>query len=356
MLSKKSLEELKEHLEKAQNPLFYYDNDADGLCSYVLLRKFLERGKGVAVRSFPDLNKDYARKAMELEADYVFVLDKPVISEEFVEAVLELGIPLVIVDHHDVLENVKFENQVEKGIWVYNSARQGDKKAEPVNYICYKLIDRKEFSWVAMAGCVSDHFLADDLTGDFKQGFPEFWINKENFEPFDVLYGSEIGKIALGLNFGLKDSTTNVIKLQNFLIAANSPEEVFEESSKNREFLKKYNEINDKYEKLLKKARENVLGEFLFFEYSGDMSISSEISNRLSWEFPEKYIVVAYKKQGIVNISLRGKGVKGILEKVLLVVEGSGGGHEDAVGARISFKDLPKFKEVLEEEIGKLKT
>src|SRR3990167_9586407 len=102
MLSEKQILEIREHLERAQNPLFYYDNDADGLCSFIILRKFIGRGKGVAVRSFPDLNASYARKAAELNADYVFVLDKPVISKEFVKEIDNLGLPLVWIDHHDL--------------------------------------------------------------------------------------------------------------------------------------------------------------------------------------------------------------------------------------------------------------
>ena len=102
MLTEKQIDEIREHLEKAQNPLFYYDNDADGLCSFVLLRRFSGRGKGVAVRSFPELNASYAKKAQELNADYVFVLDKPVLSREFVEEIAKLQLPLVWIDHHDV--------------------------------------------------------------------------------------------------------------------------------------------------------------------------------------------------------------------------------------------------------------
>lgn len=32
MLTEKQISEIREHLEKAQNPLFFFDND-DGLCS-----------------------------------------------------------------------------------------------------------------------------------------------------------------------------------------------------------------------------------------------------------------------------------------------------------------------------------
>ena len=142
MLTSKQIEEIREHLEKAQNPIFYYDNDADGLCSYIILRKFLDRGKGVAVRSFPSLDKDYARKARELGSDYVFVLDKPLLSKEFVEAIGEIGLPLVWIDHHDMpIENY----EISENFFVYNPARNygKDKSSEPTTYLSYKIADKK---------------------------------------------------------------------------------------------------------------------------------------------------------------------------------------------------------------------
>ena len=102
MLSKKKLSEIKSHLEKAQNPIFFFDNDQDGLCSFLLLQRAFGRGKGVAIKSFPDLNESYFRKVEELNADYIFVLDKPVISDSFLERVKEKNIPFVWIDHHDV--------------------------------------------------------------------------------------------------------------------------------------------------------------------------------------------------------------------------------------------------------------
>ena len=82
-----------------------------------------------------------------------------------------------------------------------------------------------------------------------------------------------------------------------------------------------------------------------------DNSFSADVSNELSHEYPEKYIVVAYRKGAISNLSLRGKGVKGILEKVLKEVEGRGGGHDDAVGAQINTDDLEKFRDAFERAI-----
>ena len=90
MLSEKQILEIREHLEKAQSPLFLFDNDLDGLSSFILLRKYIGRGKGVAVRNHPDVGDGYIRKISEFNTDYVFVLDKPILGKEFIEGVRAL--------------------------------------------------------------------------------------------------------------------------------------------------------------------------------------------------------------------------------------------------------------------------
>ncbi len=345
MLTEKQMNELKEHLESAQNPIFYYDNDCDGLCSFLILRRYLGRGRGVAVRSFPDLNKQYARKASELKADYVFVLDKPVVSREFIEEIDRLGLPIVWIDHHDVSGD-DFANGL-KNFFVYNPTKNSEKNRseEPVSYWCMKLCGRKEDLWLGIIGCIADHYMPD-YAEEFGAGYSEFW--GKVVEPFDAYYRTEIGKIALALNFGLKDSTSNIVHLQNFLISCKGPDEIFLEVKENYSFRKKYREIRKKYDSLLEIAIKNAKGKLLFFQYSGELSISADIANELSYLYPKKYVAVAYKKGEVSNVSLRGKNVKNILEKVLKKFENaSGGGHEDAVGARIQSNDLERFKDEL---------
>jgi single-stranded DNA-specific DHH superfamily exonuclease len=347
MLSEKQIGEIREHLEKAQNPIFYYDNDADGLCSFLLLRRFIGRGKGVVVRSFPDLNAGYARKAIELKADYVFVLDKPIISREFVEEIEKLGLPIVWIDHHNVLPD-EFTAGF-KNLFEYNSAKSGELKAEPVTFISYKVCEKADDAWLGVIGCIADHYLPD-FVDKFAEMYPELW-KKNVKDPFEAYFQTEIGKIAKAFNFGLKDSITNVVKLQNFLIGVKGPSDVFAEVGLNYTFRKKYNEVKKKYDFLLKKAKQNVSGKMIFFEYSGELSISADLANELCFLYPQKYVAVSFKNGPVANVSLRGKDVKKLIEKVLKEVEGTGGGHEDAVGARVAAKDLEKFKEVLEKEI-----
>ncbi len=351
MLTEKQMHEIRAHLEKAQNPLFYYDNDSDGLCSFVILRRFIGRGKGVAIRSFPGLNGSYAKKVYELNSDYVFVLDKPIIAKEFIEEISKLNLPLVWIDHHD-LNPEKFEKDF-NNLYVYNPARNKgkNKSYEPTTYLSYKLTNRKEDVWLAFIGCIADHYLPDFIK-EFAEHYPEFVGNKKNISnPFEIYYETEIGRVAMMLNFGLKDSVTHVVKLQNFLISSNSPNDVLVESYSNYSFRKKYNEVKNKYDALIEKAKKEIKGNLIFFDYGGELSISSDISNELSYRYPDKYVVVAYKKGATSNLSLRGKNVKKILDKVLKEVDGNGGGHEDAVGARIKTEDLNKFKEILEKEI-----
>lgn len=346
MLSETEIKEIRGHLEKAQNPIFYYDNDADGLCSFILLRKYIGRGKGVVVRSYPDLNAQYAKKTQELKADYVFILDKPSISQEFIDEMEKVGIPIVWIDHHDVpLDIKKNEN-----IFIYNPAKSSEKSVEPVTYLSYEITKQKENLWLALIGCISDHYLPS-FAKEFEKEYPDLWA-KNIKEPFQALYETEIGKIAKSLNFGLKDSLTHVIEMQNFLIACKSPRDVFQEVWENRNFRKKYVEINKKYESLLDKAKNNISKKILFFKYSGELSISSEISNELSFLYPKKYIIVAYTKDNITNISIRGEKVKSILEEIKKEMSNiTGGGHENAVGARIQTDDLETFKNKVEEKI-----
>ena len=344
------INEIKEHLEKAQNPLFYYDNDCDGLCSFLLLKRYSNRGKGVAIRSFPELSAKYAKKARELNVDYVFVLDKPIISKEFIEEISSLNIPLVWIDHHSA--QTEDFSKIFANFFIYNPIKnQEEYSEEPVTSLAYKITKRKEDLWLAIIGCIADHYLPS-FAEEFSANYPEFWGNVK--EPFDAYYKTEIGRIAQALNFGLKDSTSNIVRLQNFLLSCSGPQQIFLETTTNYPFRKRYNEIRKKYDSLLNKAKNALSDNIIFFIYSGDLSISSDLANELCYLYPKKYVAVVYKKEGISNISLRGKQVKKLLENILKKIENmSGGGHEDAVGARIKTEDLKLFQELLSNEVKK---
>jgi single-stranded DNA-specific DHH superfamily exonuclease len=139
MLTKKQVEEIKEHLEKAQNPLFFFDNDNDGLCSFLLLQRYIGRGKGIPIKSFPELTPDYFRKIRELNADYIFILDKPVISKEFFKEVEQINVPIVWIDHH-IIDKKNIPDFVN----YYNPLLNNNgTTVEPTTYLCYQVSQKK---------------------------------------------------------------------------------------------------------------------------------------------------------------------------------------------------------------------
>ena len=122
MLNNKQLEEIREHLNNAQNPVFFFDNDQDGLCSFLLLQKYLGRGKGFPIKTSPALTKDYLRKVEEFNSDYIFILDKPEVSEDFVEEIEKKNIPIVWIDHHEISKE-----KIPKYVNYYNPLFSKDK-------------------------------------------------------------------------------------------------------------------------------------------------------------------------------------------------------------------------------------
>lgn len=338
MLSEEQINELRMLLEKSQKPLFLFDNDTDGLCSFLLLRRYVDRGYGVAIKSFPELDASYTRKIDELKPDAVFVLDKPIISQGFLDEVEKVNIPLIWVDHHDVNPNTE-------RIYYFNPMKTGKPSSEPVTYWAWQTTKRKEDIWIAMIGCIGDSYLPD-FTKKFQEKYPDLW-KKDIKIAFEGVYKTELGKLNRIFSFALKDRTSNVVKMIKFLSKVKSPYNVMENSGN---FIRmRFEKIDKKYQKLLEKAKKFAKNKFLYFQYSGELSLSADISNELCYLYPDKVIVVVYIKGTKANISLRGKNVREITLKAIEGLEGAtGGGHKDATGAKMSVEQLPIFKEKVE--------
>ena len=346
MLTAKQVDEIRQHLEQAQNPLFLFDNDPDGLCSFLILRKFCGKGKGVPIRSYPSMNSEYFRKVNELKADYIFILDKPLVGKDFFDEAEKVNIPVVWIDHH------KTDEIVPKSVNYYNPMLNKEKTNEPVTHLCYQVSQRKEDMWLDVVGCIADHFVPEKY-GEFREQFPEICIDSK--EPFGILYKSQIGKIAKMFSFALKDTTTNVVNMLKFLVKAKSPHDVLEENSETQAIHRRFSQIDKKYSRLLDKAKalDKNSNKLIFFKYAGDLSIGGELSNELSYLFPKKFIVVLYFTMGKVNFSARGNKVKDLILKAIEDIPGSrGGGHENAVGGQIRPEDVDVLRENLERLVG----
>lgn len=344
MLSHKQLTEVKSHLESSSNPLFLFDNDVDGFCAFLILRRALDRGRGVAVKSFPDLKGQYLKKLDELRPDHVFILDKAEVSLEFIEGAVERGIPITWIDHHES----KTDPDVISKTNYFNSLPG----AEPTTYMAQKIFNRKEDLWLAMIGCIGDVYMPD-FAREFGKQFPELFSSSAT--PFQVLHNTDVGKMVRILNFGLMDTITNVVSLTKYLFSATGPYDLLEENAKTFRLHQRYRELDSFYKKQLGKAEENFdeNSPLLLFTYSGNISMSSQISNCLSFDHPDKLVVVGFKRPDKVNISIRGKdALKVTLEAIKDISEATGGGHENATGAMVPIGEWDKFVRKVREIAG----
>jgi len=340
MLSEEKIKQIRNFLENCSNPLFFFDNDQDGLCSYLLLRRKYGKGNGVPVKNSP-MGKEYFRRVSEFNPDIIFILDQPVVDKDFFDLVSELNLPIVWIDHH--------ETDVEKipdFVKYFNPLYEEESESVPVTYLCNKVVNDKKEIWLSVIGCIADRFYPDFYL-EFLKNFPDLGIDSE--EPFEIFYNSGIGKISRMLGFGLKDRTTNVMKMIRFLIKVKSPYEILEESPENVQLYKRFEKLNIYFEKLFMKAKNiEIENNVLFFIYAGQTSMSADLSNKLSHVFPDKLICVCYVKGLKVNASLRGKNIRERVLEIIDEIPGSRGGeHENAVGIQIDKEFLDLFKEKL---------
>ena len=113
-------------LEEAQRPLFFYDDDPDGLCSFLLLYRFKQEGKGILVKTTSTLTKNWARQVDEYKPDVVFILDVPSVDQDFIDAI---SVPIYWIDHHTPTERDR--------IHYYNPRLQKEDAYIPTTPIAY---------------------------------------------------------------------------------------------------------------------------------------------------------------------------------------------------------------------------
>lgn len=351
MLSSQELEKIRNKLEASQNPLFFYDNDCDGLCSFLILKRSLGRGKGVVIKSFPELKELYYKRVEELNPDLIVILDKAELDPAFAEKAEINNIPILWIDHH---ESKTPKETIQKTSYFNPVYQQNDLAAKqpnnendlvpPTSYIAQKIFNRPEDIWISLTGCIADVYMPD-FAESFSKKYPE--LLPPNIDAFESLQTTTIGKIARKLNFGLMDTTTSILRLIRYMSKATSPYDILEENESTKQFHLRSNQLEDFLKKQIEKAHKNYneKTKILFFTYSGNTSMSSEISNRLAYEYPNSLIIVAYLRPEKANISIRGENALEITKKLIDGIEGAtGGGHSEATGAMVPILDFEKFK------------
>lgn len=335
MLTEQQLSEIREELDNCNDPLYFFDDDPDGLSSFLLLYRYKKEGHGVPVKAAPALDKRFLNKVENYKPDKIFILDIPKVSEDFIE---EIDVPIIWIDHHPPVEARKVK---------YFNPRIKNKDANySVSRICYDVTANENDMWIAAVGAIGD-WQIPDFFDKFKKKYPQL-IEEKTKTPEEALFSSELGKIIKTFAFILKGKTAEVLKCIKILTRIESPDELLQETSaRGRYISKRVKKVKEDYDELLSKANENVSKDnLLFFIYSENRnSFTKELSNELLYLYPEKVIMVGREKSGEVKLSIRAmhKILPKIIEKALVGVDGYGGGHEHACGANIKAIDFEKF-------------
>ena len=340
-----SFEEIKEMMDKSQNPLIFFDDDPDGVCSFLLLYKYLKRGHGVIVKSSPMVKAEpYLNKVREYDPDLVLVLDKPMCSDEFLDGI---DCPVIWIDHHDP------QNPQQKNVFYHNPHLED--KYEPTSTLCYRIVNENE--WIAMVGTTGDWHYDKGLKKKFLDQYPNYFDPKINKAP-DVLFQTKIGLLVKVIAFNLKGKLSDVKKSIKVFTRIEDPDEILEEKTPAGKFLmKKFKKVNEFYKRLKQKAIDAASESpyLVLITPQPSYSFSSELSNEILYLYPKKIIFIGRTSNGATKCSIRTALDIDLRDAVATAVAGFGygGGHKQACGAYIEEGHFDVFFEKFKTEIEK---
>ena len=332
-------QEVRKYLEESENPLFFFDDDPDGLCSYLLLKKCIERGYGIVVKSAPELPSTYLKAVKRNNPDRIFILDKPLVNEDFIS---QAPVPIIWIDHHG--------NINPNGVKYYNP--KNFNQSFPTSYFCYKVTEENQ--WLATIGCISDWYKPDFLK-EFSTNYPDILPNPD-LSIEEISFDTPLTKISKIFRFILKGKAEDVERSVRYIERISDPHELLGNKTKESKFiLKHYEKINKQYETILEGALKTKSdGNFFIYIYSSsETSLTSYLSNELIHRLKGKVIIIGREKDDRLNLSIRCP-FTNILEpltKSIKDLDATGGGHDHACGANVSKKDFNQFISNLKKNI-----
>ncbi len=343
MLTKKQIQEIRDYLNKAENPLFFFDDDPDGLCSYLILKKYIDKGKGAVLKTKPVLDIDMYRKVQEYNPDYVFILDIPIVTQEFID---KINVPIIWLDHHNPIER--------KGVHYYNPMLKSPKDNKPTTYWAHKIAEEK-YLWLATLGTIADwHF--PEFAKEFSKEYPDL-LPKKVKRADQAIFDTKLGELILTFSLLLKNATSKIHRAANLLTKFEDPTELINQTTPRSKFIaKEISKQKKEYEKLfnfIKTQKPTRSKLFIVYLPTTKNSYTSIISNYLIYKYPKKIIIVVRQAEEKMIMSFRSTTIKlpKIIKKALEGLDGFGGGHDFACGGGVNKAQFEEFIERFKQQI-----
>lgn len=336
MSFEETVQQARELILHSKRPYILFDDDPDGLASFLLIYRMIKEGKGSPIKGNM-LHEEYAQKINEYSPDIVLILDKAVVDQEFLDAV---NAPKIWIDHHDDVNA--------KGVLYVNPVRFGMQM--PTSAICYEISQEDE--WIAAVGTIADWQLPPKrIIESLKDRFPSL----QNKKAQELLFDSPLGTLARVFSFNLKGKTKDVMNSIKILTRIKDPLELLKKKHPQAKLImKKYEQHLKEYQELLVQAQEHQEENLLLFTYGEHQnSFTPDLSNELLYLYPTKTIFIARESSGSYKCSIRNSqiSIKNVLEETIDKIGGQGGGHEHACGAIIPSEIFSDFIRIFREKL-----
>jgi len=332
-----------------------FHNDADGICSCVLMNKFLKQKIGreadflISQPMPPDKNL-LQKIRLSLPTKVIF-LDLAIDQNKSLIKKIETDCEILVIDHHQISNNLNSKKTVHYNPLFKNSVYQS---ASYLTYkICSEICNMEKYLWVSLVGIVGDYNIADsmDLINEAKKKYPRL-IKKCDQE---TVHNSLFGQIAdmISAAKACRISCEEIVKIISNI---KFPDDVWT----NQTLTESYRKIQKEMERLMIDAKSNIdtNKNIIFYEIKSPYNLRSPLATRLSKEYQKKLIIIWSKIKNRVKLSARNQNKNIDVGKVLRnaikgIKHASAGGHATAAGLDIRKGDWEVVKERLEREVNK---
>jgi single-stranded DNA-specific DHH superfamily exonuclease len=358
-LTTQELALFRERVLHARRVLVFYDDDGDGLSSFLLV--YRARGGdnpsdgrstiGIRVHASAMVPADFAmRKIEENGGDLVLVLDKPYVEQTLLET---CPLPILWLDHH---EPQRTQIATARDTLYLNPRIGDDADNRCTTHWVWHALGREQDLWIAAIGSISDWCMTD-IAESFRAQHPEL-LGDARDAPH-ALFAQPFGEIAALLQFNLKGDASDVRAAIKIFGRIESFDELLGRTSARSKFLwKRYEHFKQQYDVLLVAAKRAVTDDPVLFHIFRDVetSFTGELSNRLLHDYPDKIIFLGRDEGGDVKFSIRSVAVPvapAVKQALALsAARGNAGGHANACGGKINSEDFPKFYEEFRRAMG----
>lgn len=351
----KFLEEIKEN----DKIIVVHDDDCDGICSGVIVANLVNNLFGyfpelISTKWNESLTESVASKVLKENVNCVIIVDVPMIQQKLIDELKDVA-KILIIDHH---LPEKYKNVV------YCNPRLHDKKIYiPVSYVVYKVYEvmtkSKYIMWVAATGVLGDHGVNEcsDIFEELRLVHPRLIENKKLKE--DILFNeTELGLLAKIIDSGrvMKGSEGAEFVARTLLNVKNYREVLDGSTEETKILLNWYKTSRKEFDRLVEDFKKNkkLIGKnILFYEFKSKLRLKSTLASSTEDFCKDSIVVIGQEVYDYFDVSIR-KGEKLKINLVELVKRGMknipgarGGGHPEAVGAKIPLKYKEKFLENL---------